>query len=249
MEIVRLSPNRWPRALTRPRYFVLHTTQGTNSLGWLTNPNSMVSATWLVPQHGPNWYRLGELNDAMWHAGIVSNPATPYYYGTNPNLVSWGIEFEGFASEPLTQFQLEVARTLLGTRPDLPLVPHAALATSGPFFRSDPGITNLAAILLAVKGETMSYAEIEENVKGTIRLMLTSPEGAMLVEHAIRHQIGYGNKLQTYLDASYAKKAGASGPVTGSESPFGPVEDKSATGQRGDWPADLGPEPKAPGRP
>jgi hypothetical protein len=209
----------------------------------------MVSATWLVPQQGPDWYRLGELNDAMWHAGIVSNPVTPHYDGTNPNLVAWGIEFEGFATEPLTPFQLEVARTLLGSRPDLPLVPHAALATSGPFFRSDPGITNLAAILLAVKGETMSYAEIEDNVKATIRVMLMSPEGANLVEFAIRYPGGYAEKLQRYLDTSYTKKAGATGPVTGAESPFGPVEAKSESGQRGDWPAGRGPEPKAPGRP
>ena len=247
-EIVKLSPNRWPGALSTLRYCVLHTTQGTSSLGWLTNPNSMVSATWLVPPNGPDWYRLGGLDDAMWHAGSVSDPVTPLYDGTNPNLVAWGIEFEGFATEPLTQFQLDVARTILGSRPELPLVPHAALATSGPFFRSDPGITNLAAILLAVKGETMSYAEIEENVKGTIRAMLTSPEGAMLVETAIRAPNGYADKLQSWIDANVAKKTGAAGPM-GSDSPFGPLPSTPPTGQRGAWPGDRGPEPKAPGRP
>ena len=246
-EVVHLSPNRWPSALKDLRYCVLHTTQGTNSLGWLTNPNSMVSATWLVPPQGPDWYRLGELNDAMWHAGVVSDPVTPLYDGTNPNVVAWGIEFEGFATEPLTQFQLETARTLLGQRPNLPLVPHAALATSGAFFRSDPGITNLAAILLAVKGETVSYAEIEENVKATIRAMLTSPEGAQLVESAIRYPGGYAEKLQRWIDANLAKKAGAA--AASAESPFGPVPTSPATGQRGDWPRGLGPEPKAPGRP
>lgn len=230
MEVVRLSPNRWPAALTDVRYCVLHTTQGTNSLGWLTNPSSMVSATWLVPPSGPDWYRLGELDDAMWHAGAVADPVTPYYDGTNPNLVSWGIEFEGFATQPLTSFQLDVARTLLGQRPGVPLVPHAALATSGPFFRSDPGITNFAAILLAVKGETVSYAEIEDNVKATIRAMLTSPEGAMLVESAIRYPNGYADKLQRWVDANLAKKTGAAAPaLAGSESPFGRLHDSPAT--------------------
>ncbi len=245
-EVVRISPNRWPGALKDLKYCVVHTTQGTSSLGWLTNPSSSVSATWLVPPNGPDWYRLGDLNDAMWHAGIVSDPVTPLYDGTNPNLVAWGIEFEGFATEPLTAFQLDVARTLLASRPGLPLVAHAALATSGPFFRSDPGVSNYAAILLAVKGETMSYAEIEDNVKATIRAMLTSPEGAMLVESAIRLPNGYADKLQKWIDANLAKKAGAAATA---DSPFGPLPTVPPTGQRGDWPGGRGPEPKAPGRP
>lgn len=249
-EVVRLSPNRWPGALTQLRYCVLHTTQGTNSLGWLTNPDSMVSATWLVPPNGPDWYRLGELDDAMWHAGFVSDPATPLYDGTNPNLEAWGIEFEGFATEPLTGFQIEVAHTLFGSRPDLPLIPHALLATSGPFFRSDPGITNYAAILHAVKGETVSYAEIEDNVKATIRAILTAPEGAQLVESAIRYPGGYADKLQNWLQDNVPKKAGvAAGPSgTSTQSPFGKLPDSPPTGQRGDWPAGRGPEPRAPGR-
>jgi len=247
-EVVRLSPNRWPGALTQVRYCVLHTTQGTNSLGWLTNPDSMVSATWLVPQNGPDWYRLGDLNDAMWHAGAVADPVTPLYDGTNPNLVAWGIEFEGFATEPLTPFQLEVARTLFGPRPELPLIPHASLATHGPFFRSDPGITNYAAILLATKGETVPYAEIEENVKATIRAIMTSPEGAQLVESAIRHPGGYADKLQQWIEGNVAKKAGAAAAPAGAGSPFGPMPSSPPTGQRGDWPAERGPEPRAAGR-
>jgi hypothetical protein len=246
-EIVRLSPNRWPGALRQLRYCVLHTTQGTNSLGWLTNPNSQVSATWLVPPQGPDWYRLGELNDAMWHAGFVADPKTEHYDGTNPNIVSWGIEFEGFATQPLTPFQLEVARTLFGPRPELPLIPHAALATSGPFFRSDPGIANYAAILQAVRGETVSYAEIEENVKATIRAIMSSPEGAQLVEHAIRYPGGYAEKLQGWIDANVAKRTGVAG-APGVESPFEPLPTNPPSGQRGEWPAELGPEPRVPGR-
>src|SRR6266508_978573 len=208
-EVVRLSPNRRPGALTQVRYCVLHTTQGTNSLGWLTNPDSMVSATWLVPQNGPDWYRLGDLNDAMWHAGAVAEPVTPLYDGTNPNLVAWGIEFEGFATEPLTPFQLEVARTLFGPRPELPLIPHASLATHRPFFRSDPGITNYAAI---------------------------------------RHPGGYADKLQQWIEGNVAKKTGAAAAPADAGSPFGPMPSSPPTGQRGDWPAERGPEPRAAGR-
>jgi len=207
-EALQLSPNRWPGALHDFRYWVLHTTEGTDSLGWLTNPASQVSATFLVPRNGPNYFRLGWDDDAMWHAGFTCSPSTPFWSGGNPNLESRGIELEGFHDEPITDFQLEVWRELHARDPQ-PLVGHFELARCGPYYRSDPGAENFVRLQAAITGGDMALSG--ENVKDLIREMLKSDEGAILVEEAIRHPIlpdgrgGYGAKLNDWLTTHFVQ--------------------------------------------
>jgi N-acetyl-anhydromuramyl-L-alanine amidase AmpD len=138
------TPNRWPGALIERRYRVVHTTQGTSSLGWIKNPASGVSYGLLVPRDGPKVYALGDRAvDAFWHAGAVCDPITTLLYdGTNPNRTSDGVAFEGFAAEPLSAFQLEVWAELQRDDP-LPWCGHINLAGCN---RTDPGAANMAVL-------------------------------------------------------------------------------------------------------
>jgi hypothetical protein len=252
-EVLAISPNRWPGALRDLRYTVIHTTEGTSSLGWLRNPASQVSATLLIPREGPTYWRLGADDDAMWHAGLVADPTTPLYDGTNPNLEARGIELEGFAREPITAWQLNTAAAIIKAW-GKPLVGHFELATSGPNFRSDPGAANFAVLKAAVEGvmgagpftdEQITW--LDDFVKRTFRVMLTSPEGAQLVEYAIRQPGGYASKLQAWLDQNVARRISGRGerrtPVA---DPF--TAPATSPSQKGEWPADRGPEPRAPER-
>jgi hypothetical protein len=251
-EIMALSPNRWPGALANRRYAVMHTTEGTSSLGWLRNPDSMVSATLLVPRDGPDWWRLGADTDAMWHAGIVSDPVTDLYDGVNPNLEAPGIELEGFATQPITLFQIQTAVGYLEPW-GVPPIMHAWLATTGPYYRSDPGVDNFAAIIAALNGGGDVATLTREDVKDVIREMLRAQEGSDLVEFAIRYQGGYAEKLQAWLNvnvlARLPKMVRAGKRAAAVESPFTPiVPQQHPTGQKGEWDPALGPEPVAPQR-
>lgn len=241
-EVLALSPNRWVGSLKDPRYYVAHTTEGTSSLGWLRNPASQVSATWLVPRDGPDWWRLGADDDAMWHAGFTFEPSTPLWGGGNPNLEGPGFELEGFAREPITDFQLRWWADQYRRRP-MPLVGHFELATGGPYYRSDPGAENFVRLKAAMGGLMLTA----EDVKNLIREMLRSDEGAILVEEAIRHPIladgrgGYGAKLQRWLDANVVyKTARALKRGTPIENPFTPVpraaRPPDGRGPRETWP-------------
>ena len=253
-EVVALSPNRWPDALLHRRYAVVHTTEGTSSLGWLTNPASQVSATLLIPRDGPDWWRLGADVDAMWHAGLVSDPVEPLYDGVNPNLEAPGVELEGFATQPITDFQLRTAVAALDAWA-VPPVPHARLATTGPYYRSDPGVDNFARIVVALNAGgdvvTMTRAEVAELIKDGIREMLRAPEGAQLVEFAIRQPGGYAAKLQAWLDANVLawlpKTSRRAGRAAATGDPFAPIR-PLAVSQKGEWPSDRGEEPIAPER-
>lgn len=257
MNIVEaISPNRWPGALPSVKYGVMHTTQGTSSLGWLRNPASQVSAQYLVPKEGPDIYRLVPDGDAAWHAGLTYEPRTPLFDGVNPNLRAYGVELEGFAAEPITPFQIETAVALIN-RYGVPFCMHADLATGGPYYRSDPGIANFAAIVAAQEGMGVftqaQIAWLDDFVKGTIRVMLTSDEGKGLVEFAIRQPGGYGSKLQAWIDKYLVYRVLGKMPkgkaavtrrrnTVKKDSPFSPIA--VPTGQKGEWPKELGPEPK-----
>jgi hypothetical protein len=158
---------------TKPiRYIVLHTTQGFDSRGWLTNVASGVSCHSLVREDDD--YQLVRDEDTAWHAGSIvarrtatGRPTTPLYTGeflgftidgreiwsVNPNDESLGLEIEGFAADAISPIRFN--RTLLRIRAwrqkygPLPLVAHAELS---PGDRSDPGAANFAAIKAAADG-------------------------------------------------------------------------------------------------
>jgi N-acetylmuramoyl-L-alanine amidase len=79
----------------RPRGVVLHTNCGSfaSTLNWFVDPDSGVSAHYLVGLDGRTAQFVDELDTAR-HAGRVSNPTTPLFDGENPNLYTIGIEFE-----------------------------------------------------------------------------------------------------------------------------------------------------------
>lgn len=148
------SPN-WSVRDRSIRYIVLHTTQGTNSLAWLTGTASQVSAHYLIQES--TIYQLVSEDNAAWHAGIiVGTPTTPLYEGVqladgswsiNPNDESIGIEMEGFAGSLLTDVTIRTCVALIqnieARRGFLPLVSHSELS---PGNRSDPGIENRKAV-------------------------------------------------------------------------------------------------------
>lgn len=151
------SPN-YRQGRPRPiRYIVLHTTQGNDSRGWLTNPASQVSAHYLV--RGARVYQLVDEDDTAWHAGrIAGTPTTPLYTpGVNPNDESIGIEMEGYAANPLDTDTINTTAALIADirkrRGALPLVSHSELS---PGDRSDPGAQNRAAV---EEGDTVTDAE------------------------------------------------------------------------------------------
>lgn len=250
------TPNRWPGGLTNFRYRVDHTTEGgfSGALSWLTNPASQVSANYLVSKEG-RIVQLCPLRDAAWHAGLTWAPSTPLFDGVNPNVESVGVEFEGTYAEPLTPAQLDASAQIddaIKAEFKVATVPHVAhyeLATGGPNFRRDPGVGNFAAILMRGAGMPFTDAQIawlDDFVKRTIRVMLTSEEGAGLVEFAIRQPTGYAPKLQAWLDAHMALKGLAGGRRGLEPDPFAPLPaPHDSPSQKGTWPG-PGPEPQAP---
>jgi hypothetical protein len=179
------SPNFSPGRSRSIRYIVRHTTQGTDSRGWLTNPASRVSAHYLV--RGTEVYQLVRENDTAWHAGrIVGTPTTPIYTGRiigydngqpiwdpNPNDESIGIEMEGYAAELLDADTLgttvALIRDIRSRHGELPMVDHAQLS---PGDRSDPGPLNGAAIDAAL-GKELDMDEA--TLRRIIREEVTTP--------------------------------------------------------------------------
>lgn len=280
------TPNRWSGGLWGLKYIVLHTTEGglynggDGALSSMMNPAAAASAHMLVKTDG-SVIRLAPDGDSCWHAGFTYAPSAQCFYDAgqaNPNSVSRGIENAGYATDPLTSAQYAsnagvIAQWFLGAGGPVPVIGHFELATGGANYRSDPGLVNYAAILAAIGGGgvPVGYADIEEQVKGTIRVMVSqdgttrdamkdvyremaqSEEGSALTEFSIRYPGGYASKLQAWMDAHIALKAlrgrlaakkGAAGD------PFGPIaepalsrsHERAHTDQRG-------PEGSAPAKP
>lgn len=117
------SPNRggYPHAHDA-RCVVWHITQGTNSLGWLTNPASGASSNYLIRRDG--WiYELVPPTVSAWANGRVCFPDRNEQVvdqalreGRNLNTVSVSIEHEGFTSAgrggSLTQAQSDATVAL-----------------------------------------------------------------------------------------------------------------------------------------
>lgn len=228
-EILALSPNRWTDALDH-KYNVLHTTEGTSSLAWLRNPASQVSATLLIPREGPDWWRLVNKADAAWHAGFVAAPRTALYDGVNPNLETEGYELEGFAAQPITEWQVAtVARIILAN--GKPYCMHADLATEGTYYRSDPGLENFARISLAVTGGNMGAPfspEQQQAIDNRIREIVMAED---IAPFAVFRALGiYTGNIPKTLARGAARVPGQEFKVP-------------RTGQRGTWPKSRGREP------
>ncbi|MDQ7030716.1 MAG: N-acetylmuramoyl-L-alanine amidase [Ardenticatenia bacterium] len=91
--IWRPSPNKNPRGRFKVDTVVLHATGGglEPSLNWLTNPNSKVSAHYVIAKDG-TLYQLVEESMMAWHAGKSRMP--PPDNRENVNWFSVGIELE-----------------------------------------------------------------------------------------------------------------------------------------------------------
>jgi len=87
-----------------PMLVVCHITEGTDSRGWLCNPNSGASSNYLIQRDGVI-YELVSPDESAWANGAVcqpdrSNPVIDDALrgGKNLNTVSISIEHEGFSS-------------------------------------------------------------------------------------------------------------------------------------------------------
>ena len=198
---ITLSPNFW-KGMNKPKYIVLHTTEGLGmgAVAWFQNPASQVSAQYVILEDG-NIVGMVDEKDAAWHAGIVNNPSTPFYTGTNPNMESIGIEMAGHFDVPINSQQLSATSALIkdifARYGEMPVVKHSELDTVN---RRDPGLDNYTRVMAEV-GEVADYSQIEANVKATIRVMLDSPEGYNLVENAVLHK--YDAEIKAYLNQKF----------------------------------------------
>jgi len=108
---------------------VNHQTAGAfpGCLTWMCNPQAQASAHYLVTRAGAI-YQLVQDEDTAWHAGAVCKPNWSLYDGTNPNLVTLGIEHEcypavggdGNLTEPQYQASLWLHRMLIA-KWDIPI--------------------------------------------------------------------------------------------------------------------------------
>jgi N-acetyl-anhydromuramyl-L-alanine amidase AmpD len=161
------------------KYIVVHTTEGTDSRGWLSNsPGSQVSIHYL--ERDDDEYAIVPEEYAAWQAGIiVGTPTTPFYSGVwediyengvlvgggwtvNPNDESIGIEMEGFASQVVSQTILKRTvdriKTIRAEHRDrlLPLVGHFELS---PGDRTDPGQANFLLLKASLTEEDDMFTE------------------------------------------------------------------------------------------
>ncbi|GEM_PF-6004729 len=156
--IWRPSPNKNPRGRFKVDTVVLHATGGPlqPSLNWLTNPNSKVSAHYVIAKDG-TLYQLVEENMMAWHAGQSRMP--PPDNRENVNWFSVGIELENANTgrDPYPEAQLETLVRLLKhlvTRYNVPrrnIVTHREVAVPKGR-KSDPLGLDVQALLDRVYG-------------------------------------------------------------------------------------------------
>jgi N-acetylmuramoyl-L-alanine amidase len=104
--VVHPSPNHSDRGGVEIDTIMLHSTGGAlrGSLEWLCNPNSKVSAHYLLSKDGVI-YKLVPITRAAWHAGRCRVP--------NANRRSIGIEMEQLPGDSWTDAQREVLTRLV----------------------------------------------------------------------------------------------------------------------------------------
>lgn len=104
--IIRSSPNHSSRNGVEIDTIMVHSTGGAlrGSLEWLCNPNSKVSAHYLIARDG-TVYKLVPVQQAAWHAGKCRVP--------NANSRSIGIEMEQLPGDVWTDAQKDVLLRLI----------------------------------------------------------------------------------------------------------------------------------------
>jgi len=77
---------------------VIHTTVGNyqGTINWFQNNSNQVSAHYVVKEDGTEITQMVDEARAAHHAGIVDNPTTNVYRGSNPNFYTVGIEHADF---------------------------------------------------------------------------------------------------------------------------------------------------------
>lgn len=136
--------NFWPgRAGERVAAICLHVAEGGRAgvYQWFSNPESDVSAHYLVNKDGSVWQFVAT-DDTAWANGIAREPdlsigwlAACLKRGQNPNRLTVAVETERYWHEPLTEPQYRALVALLrellaryGLRPGREtIVPHAAI--------------------------------------------------------------------------------------------------------------------------
>ncbi len=102
------SPNKWANN-KEIKALVLHGTAGNfdNSVGWLCNPDSEVSANYIIAKNGTIYCLVDPYKGLRaWGNGVVNKPDTKLIWladasknGVNPNLITISIEHEATEEE------------------------------------------------------------------------------------------------------------------------------------------------------
>lgn len=147
------SPNKNPRNGVKVDTIVLHATAGPlePSLNWLTNPNSGVSAHYLLGKDG-TLYQLVEEQDMAWHAGASKMPPPDNREGVNWFSIGIEIENANTGHDPYPPAQIDALVRLLKdivARHNIPrqnIVTHKAIAVPAGR-KSDPAGLDVDALL------------------------------------------------------------------------------------------------------
>jgi len=123
MKIIQaLSPNSSPSTLQK-RGVQIHKTLGTDSLGWLRNPESNASANYLIKRDG-TIYELVNKNKRAWTAGKIVKPnergrafmiKDDKGKWIKPGYYAYEIEYECLFSQTFTEKQYQVSIELYKT--------------------------------------------------------------------------------------------------------------------------------------
>ena len=108
------SPHHMSRYGHKIQGIVIHRMVGTfnGTIAWFQNPDSKVSAHYLVSQEGEVVQMVRD-HEAAWHAGYKSGTPPPIYRDTNPNFVSIGIENEDRTAEDVNFWTQKQLNTLV----------------------------------------------------------------------------------------------------------------------------------------
>ena len=134
---VHSSPNKDIR-IWKPQLIVIHATGGklAGALSWMLNPDSKVSAHWLIGKNG-ELYQLVEEKDVAWHAGD-----SEFDRVKGLNRLSIGIELENMNDgvDPYSEEQLvvcsQVCKAAMKNWQIIKIVGHSEIA---PGRKTDPG--------------------------------------------------------------------------------------------------------------
>lgn len=108
------SPHHMSRKGHAIQGIVIHRMVGTyqGTIAWFENPESNVSAHYLISQEGEVTQMVRD-QEAAWHAGYKSGTPPPVFRDTNPNFVSIGIECEDRTAEDTNFWTQKQLNTLV----------------------------------------------------------------------------------------------------------------------------------------